>query len=227
MSDNGQSVPQDYPLSACWPSSIATASIHANEVGAGVASAWIAASESFEQQHRHVRTPPTLLRAPARRRTTEIRGVARFIRPLPGSQSLFEGAKLTSCSRVPPRQSSSRASRRNARRRRIWRVQMRDQRRRRVGTEPHGQRRHRASVATFPRVPREPSRNRPACVESGATMREQSAGYYRTQAERLRLEAYLAEHESVRRQLIAVAADYEELPKRSSWSRSTCTQVAS
>ena len=72
------------------------------------------------------------------------------------------------------------------------------------------------------------ARRRPTtCVESGATMREQSAGYYRTQAERLRLEAYLAEHESVRRQLIAVAADYEELPKRSSWSRSTCTQVAS
>ena len=32
---------------------------------------------------------------------------------------------------------------------RTWRVQMRDQRRRRVGTGPHGQRRRRAHVATF------------------------------------------------------------------------------
>jgi hypothetical protein len=42
-------------------------------------------------------------------------------------------------------------------------------------------------------------------------MREQPAGYYRTQAERLRWQAILAANESVRRQLLVIAGDYEEL----------------
>jgi hypothetical protein len=58
-------------------------------------------------------------------------------------------------------------------------------------------------------------------------MREQSAGYYRAQAERLRLEAYFTENESVRRQLLAVAADYEELAKTVELVTQTRTQVAS
>ena len=44
-------------------------------------------------------------------------------------------------------------------------------------------------------------------------MREQTAGYYRTQAERARWQAVFAESESVRRQLLVIAADYEELAK--------------
>jgi hypothetical protein len=58
-------------------------------------------------------------------------------------------------------------------------------------------------------------------------MREQTAGYYRTQAERLRLEGYFAENKSVRRQLLAVAADYEELAKTVELVTQTRTQVAS
>jgi hypothetical protein len=44
-------------------------------------------------------------------------------------------------------------------------------------------------------------------------MREQTAGYYRTQAERLRWQAIFAANESVRRQLLAISIDYEELAK--------------
>jgi hypothetical protein len=58
-------------------------------------------------------------------------------------------------------------------------------------------------------------------------MREQSVVYCRTQAERLRLEAYFTENDSVRRQLLAVAADYEELAKTVELVTQTRTQVAS
>ena len=44
-------------------------------------------------------------------------------------------------------------------------------------------------------------------------MREQTAGYYRTQAERLRWQAIFAANESVRRQLLAIAVDYDELAR--------------
>jgi hypothetical protein len=44
-------------------------------------------------------------------------------------------------------------------------------------------------------------------------MREQTAGYYRTQAERLRWQAIFAANESVRRQLLVIAVNYEELAK--------------
>jgi hypothetical protein len=44
-------------------------------------------------------------------------------------------------------------------------------------------------------------------------MREQTAGYYRTQAERLRWQAIFAANDSVRRQLLVIAGDYEELAK--------------
>jgi hypothetical protein len=44
-------------------------------------------------------------------------------------------------------------------------------------------------------------------------MREQTAGYYRTQAERLRWQAIFAADETVRRQLLVIAVDYEELAK--------------
>jgi hypothetical protein len=45
-------------------------------------------------------------------------------------------------------------------------------------------------------------------------MREQPAGYYRTQAERLRWQAIFAANESVRHQLLVIAGDYEELADR-------------
>jgi hypothetical protein len=44
-------------------------------------------------------------------------------------------------------------------------------------------------------------------------MREQTAGYYRTQAKRLRWQAIFAANEGVWRQLLAIAVDYEELAK--------------
>jgi hypothetical protein len=44
-------------------------------------------------------------------------------------------------------------------------------------------------------------------------MREQTAGYYLTQAERLRWQAIFAANDSVRRQLLVIAGDYEELAK--------------
>ena len=44
-------------------------------------------------------------------------------------------------------------------------------------------------------------------------MREQTPGYYRTQADRLRWQAIFAAHENVRRRLLVIAADYEELAK--------------
>ena len=47
------------------------------------------------------------------------------------------------------RASSSRTCWRDSLWRRIWRVEMRDQRRRRIRAGPHGQRRRRACVATF------------------------------------------------------------------------------
>ncbi len=42
-------------------------------------------------------------------------------------------------------------------------------------------------------------------------MRGQTAAYYRTEAKRVRFEAYFVENESLRRQLLALAADFEEL----------------
>ena len=79
--------------------------------------------------HMNVRRSPTSASLAS---TTEIRGVADFIISLPGFHSLFEGSRLASRSMTP------RACRRNTRRRRIWRVQMRDQRRRRWGPDPAG-----------------------------------------------------------------------------------------
>ena len=61
---------------------------------------------------------------------------------------MFEGYGPTSPLMSFPSAIIVATCRRNSRRRRIWRVLMRDQRRR-VGTGPHGQRRHRAYVATF------------------------------------------------------------------------------
>ena len=96
--------------------------------------------------HRNVRRSPTSASLPS---TTEIRGVADFIRSLPGFHSLFEGYGPTSRSMSFPTAIIVEGVPAQPRRRRIWRVQMRDQRRRRVGTGPHGQRRRRAYVATF------------------------------------------------------------------------------
>jgi hypothetical protein len=44
-------------------------------------------------------------------------------------------------------------------------------------------------------------------------MRENTAGYYRAQAERMRWEAIFVLDESVRRQLLAIATSYEDLAK--------------
>jgi len=44
-------------------------------------------------------------------------------------------------------------------------------------------------------------------------MREQTAGYYRTQAERARWEAIFAKSEGVKRQLLIIAEDYESLAR--------------
>jgi hypothetical protein len=42
-------------------------------------------------------------------------------------------------------------------------------------------------------------------------MREQTTGYYRTQAERIRWQAIFTANEGVRRQLLVIAAVYEDL----------------
>jgi hypothetical protein len=44
-------------------------------------------------------------------------------------------------------------------------------------------------------------------------MRQNTAGYYRTQAERARWEAIFVPSESVRRQLLAIATQYDDLAK--------------
>jgi hypothetical protein len=59
---------------------------------------------------RHARTPPTIKRAPAHRRTAESTEPPGFISPSPRSQSLFEGSGPASCSMSLPSSRSRSAS---------------------------------------------------------------------------------------------------------------------
>ena len=112
-----------------------------HEAGGGVAATRIAAGERALRSSASARSNTAhLLRAPACRRTTAIRGVACFIRPSRGSQPCSK-AWVASWSMSFPAAIIVEGVPAQLRRRRIWRVQMRDQRRRRVGTGPHGQRR--------------------------------------------------------------------------------------
>ena len=128
--------------------------------------------------------PPPTRRAP--RRTTEIRRVARFIRPFPRSQSLFEGAALISWSMdsrgiivegvLAQLSLAAHMARRDARPTAAA-----------VGTGPHGQRRHRASSRPFASErfsPRAPAPVAPPLPAQHATYRSKPDGSARSLAVR-------------------------------------------